>query len=352
MKVSSSAAAAAASLLSSGAVTGGIANSAAAMAVSRKALSSQRRLFYQQPTPAEPVVATITSDCEKQCCEVTKASKNDIVADRPQSVFIPHIIINYDDDDDWREPDLSAWSKLSNKVWKAPRGLELKVKWGAKEECSLVAWSVAQRVLPWFEGESTAIALRKDILQSMIMFSNFCRKEFHPDDIEGYKIKLTAMHGNCATRCPSWHVDNVPCRWIQTLLGPGCNYIDHVKYRGNPYLKRIVNGNKAVEKSAGNNFHDWKERLVEQSGMESEVALTGHVRILLGHRWSEFSVSAKDNDEYRPGVLHRSPLNVPRKQGRVLLTLDVVMKEATDDTHGSGHVHGKKCRQRGCYGPA
>ena len=66
----------------------------------------------------------------------------------------------------------------------------------------------------------------QNLVTWMESFVTLCRTRLNRTKIQGYRIKLTKMDGGkTATRCPAWHIDNVPIRWLQTLVGPGTQYI-------------------------------------------------------------------------------------------------------------------------------
>lgn len=69
----------------------------------------------------------------------------------------------------------------------------------------------------------------------------------------------------------------------------------------------------------------WKEKVVESLGIEPSSASAGQAAVLTGYRWSE--VAKPEYRHHREVVLHRSP-NVGKRQGRVLLVLDVKLKSS------------------------
>uniref|UniRef100_A0A6U2Z150 Uncharacterized protein n=1 Tax=Entomoneis paludosa TaxID=265537 RepID=A0A6U2Z150_9STRA len=154
--------------------------------------------------------------------------------------------------------------------------------------------------------------------------------------------------GESATRCPAWHVDYVPVRWIQTLVGPGCWYLNPPT-DDNPQLKLIANGMKANQahgffgtcnEDDDTNMplpEDWKERLVAESGVTPQQAATGQAVLLVGKAWPQVRRGAP-----LPPVLHRSPHDVPSDQARVLLTLDVVLGTSNQKKNDSS------CQESGC----
>jgi len=142
------------------------------------------------------------------------------------------------------------------------------------------------------------------------------------------KARIAAGRGTAGTKCPQWHVDHVPVRWIQSLVGPGCEYVS------NP---------DAVDWKRVNNLDDDDETmsvrqrnslLVPQSSSDEEGSIVrvvpeGQAAMLLGNAWSEWAaekhlVDGGSTVLSLPPAVHKSPeLNNPW-QGRVLLTMDVL----------------------------
>ena len=110
-------------------------------------------------------------------------------------------------------------------------------------------------------------------------------------------------------------------------------YVDPALNKNNLFLQRVVNGIKygiegSIEAAEGNNSVNWKERLIDLSGIEPQQARTGQALLFVGNSWDTTAKPGKRG--VRDGVVHRSPLNVPADQGRVLLTLDVSIQKDED----------------------
>jgi hypothetical protein len=166
------------------------------------------------------------------------------------------------------------------------------------------------QISPWFDFENESkdkSAMKNDIIQSIETFQNIC--ESSVQNIDSYKIKVAAMYGRSGTRCPSFHTDYVPMRWIQTLNGPGCVYINPKDTVDFPHIQNL--SGSYLDGSG-------KESVVKQSGVPVQQQTTKPM-ILAG---GKFNSTKKPTLASLQGVLHRSPHNV--RAGRVLLTLDVI----------------------------
>jgi hypothetical protein len=77
---------------------------------------------------------------------------------------------------------------------------------------------------------------RRQLAASMQYFTAFCHQHLDNDigssssehhQQHEFTARLVASRGAATSiKCPLWHQDHVPIRWIQALTGPGCQYID------------------------------------------------------------------------------------------------------------------------------
>jgi len=118
-----------------------------------------------------------------------------------------------------------------------------------------------------------------------------------------FKARVVATRGPRGTKCPRWHVDHVPQRWIQALVGPGCDYV----VGGDGIHWNAINGLEEVSSDEAN------RELVDEEIADVRHAPQGQGVVLWG----------AENDNGRLPAVHKSPTCGPF-QGRVLLTLDVV----------------------------
>ena len=267
------------------------------------------------------------SDGSKTRNEATRAKKS--LSKGPNSV-IPVTTLSPE--------HLNVWSKLSPELWKEARNgnAEVRIEWEAHDPLTRIVVAVSNEVASWFDHTSNeALAMAEDLLSSLEAFTSFCEEhvltgeEKEQNMMVVYKLKLSALVGQAATRCPSWHTDFVPIRGLQTFYGPGTHYVDPLEHIDNVHLQRIIQGNKVLEMGAGNNRKDWKERLMEQSGVEAQQANTGSLFLMVGNAWSNGG-----RHPPRQPVLHKSPHDVAEDQARVILTLDVSVKSRDDTDDG------------------
>ena len=222
-----------------------------------------------------------------------------------------------------------AWSNIANTGidYRDHDQVEVRLQWKPHQtDIHDVARSAIEATNKWFDdskenGENEIDGpqhLREtNLVSSMKTFIGIC--ESHLTDIEAYKLKLHVMRGATATRCPMFHADNIPARWIQAMVGPGCEYLDENDARDNPYLSEVHNPTRGYDTMTKEFGPRWKIGLVEKSGVTIQRAPTGQPLVIGGCRWTEFSKKSRrrelgngssgndDKDEqlYRSGVLHQ-----------------------------------------------
>lgn len=248
-----------------------------------------------------------------------------------------------------------AWKGLSSKIRWSKRVQEFVIEWDESENDEKlieIAENAIGQTQDWFANKSEGSSMRAlDLSSSLQCFVEHCRSNLI--NIRSYKLKLSSAHGPSATRCPLWHADSVPVRWIQSYLGPGCVYLnedEHIQFGNNdfdPFLQRIRDSDPDIEsKQLGDN---WKQKLVQSSGISISQSPTGEATMLVGRLWP--FVSNNDIPTVGPtaGVLHRSPHNIPRGQDRILLNLDVVchsgseLNQDEEDDHDHSNCDCAKC---------
>ena len=270
-----------------------------------------------------------------------------------------------------------AWSSLSSAVRNKnkQRFPDVTLQWhehnGNAEDLITIARRAVELTQPWFDDDdggtdgdantnpprTTAPRFRMlDLVSSMTTFMNYCRTHFPPGQIASYKVKLDVLYGPTATRCPLWHADNVPLRWIQTLTGPGCQYLvepsspdDPVEAVPNPFLDRVRYSDH--EREGQLYGPHWKETLVRMSSVPVQQAPTGEPILLVGRLWYQHATTRKKKGvHYFHPVLHRSPQNVPHNQGRILINLDVVMKGRRTTISRQNNTHHPAVDRTQCHG--
>lgn len=199
-------------------------------------------------------------------------------------------------------------------------------------------------------------AMIQNIASAMIAFSTFCDQHYHhPRDgrhsdrpVLSFTMRLLCTYGGngAGTKCPIWHIDHVPCRYIQTLYGPTCRFIDHPRDNRIIY-QRIMRAQQ--QNSADTGFDDTEFRSVDErnalllQGIDAPRGIghanVGEGMILLGNEWSQWTTtSATSDDDHHhqdatnmsdprrrtiTAAVHQSPPIISPQQGRILFTINV-----------------------------
>lgn len=253
--------------------------------------------------------------CLLEQLDLNENSRKGFAAQRVPSVIFPH---------DFPTPATAIWSQISPAVKKSRDGAkQAKMEWkigdNKDESLELAAKDLVNRssrnLFSLNDKEKTI--LHTDLKASMSSFCDFWDENLL--SVRGFKVKLAAHWGPSAARCPSWHQDCVSARWIQTLCGPGTEHVDPLSSINNPYLDRVANPNKEAEIANGNDRHDWKERIIEESGVKYQQVPGGLPVILVGRHWPEVA-----KNDARAAVIHRFPHGFSKRQGRVVLDMDAI----------------------------
>jgi len=217
---------------------------------------------------------------------------------------------------------------LVPRPWENPRGADVTVQWDAAAADDEYA-TVAQQLLRDARKNDDPI-LQSDLTASLQAFTAFCRE--HSDVLSSssstlssplrLKARLVATRGSPLTKCPQWHLDHVPVRWIQALTGPGCLWIanpdEAVCWDRINALNDNDNDDDDDDIVLDDTSNDRNQLLVDATRAVVEQAAPGEAVLLLGQEWPDPSV--------RPAV-HKSPEIQRPWQGRVLLTMDVVLDD-------------------------
>ena len=74
--------------------------------------------------------------------------------------------------------------------------------------------------------------LAANLSESLRGFRDFCQEHVLPSRAQfpdtfcvRFKYRLIATRGRSGTKCPLYHVDHVPVRWIETFVGPGVDVV-------------------------------------------------------------------------------------------------------------------------------
>jgi len=134
-----------------------------------------------------------------------------------------------------------------------------------------------------------ATILSKDIVKLVEMFCCLF-------DLKHAGLRLTALK---SAMCPSFHVDQVPCRLVTTYQGVATEWIPHLS--ADRSKLGLVNQKNASDKSSLVNCKTDIQQLKK-----------GEVALLKGESW---------NGNQGSGLIHRSPQLLSEKY-RLMLTLD------------------------------
>jgi len=219
------------------------------------------------------------------------------------------------------------WNALVPPVWNSGTiGFDATVEWSVGDDIEQVAANLVCRCCVQNNGKGDdnddgklhAERIRQ-LQQAMQSFQDHCT--IHLRDCEAFKARLVASRGPCGTKCPQWHVDHVPVRWIQSLVGRGCQYIesdDGVNWA-------MING---LEDEDENNLMtmtqaDRNDALVDADVASIVQAQEADAMVLAGNSWPEFC--KQGHLKFLSPVVHKSPAPIPFWEPRVLLTQDVVI---------------------------
>ena len=178
-----------------------------------------------------------------------------------------------------------------------PRGLDVTVEWTSCPGSDIAA-ACDDAARRWMNQAHKRDPFAEDNLShAMQAYVSFCHEHLN-DENSRFKARIYSARGSAAAaKCPNWHIDHVPVRWIQSFVGPGCQY---VVPSGPEQEQELVQANKN------------KNAAPPQAVQVEE----GQGVLVLGKTW--------------PGpetpVWHRSPQGLQPWQGRVLFTMDVVQE--------------------------
>ena len=234
---------------------------------------------------------------------------------------------------DTRHPS-PYWKQLVPIQGEDPRGMDIRITWdcpmhAATSESHVVARSFLNMVE---EKRGEPLLFREELVEEvsewMKCFEQYCCECLV--DSPGKTIlsaKLSCSRGPAATKCPKWHQDYVPLRWIQALVGPGCEWVEPFESEA---TARFVEQSNACYDVCHADFHDEgceQDHSHSHNHCDSVKPLNCHIHqakegqavLLLGKKWN---LKSQMNSNL-PAVTHKSPTGIPKWQGRVLLTMDV-----------------------------
>jgi Protein of unknown function (DUF1826) len=128
-------------------------------------------------------------------------------------------------------------------------GIDQRIQWTSHDDCQEVASQLLQQVLQCQPSKqcrndvSSSITLLfnpqvsyidpdahqrllMDLTNSLETFTTYCQEIFAPVH-QCYQARIITSRGAPANvKCPMWHIDHVPIRWIQSLAGPGVVWVN------------------------------------------------------------------------------------------------------------------------------
>jgi len=137
------------------------------------------------------------------------------------------------------------------------------------------------------------------------------------------KCRLVASRGPSGAKCPQYHIDHVPVRWIQTFVGPGVELIDGkngVRWEAFRDSEREQDEVNPDSDAISWTPQERNKMLVDSKQANTYHAMQGEGILMLGEQWNEY---ATRQSPFLTPTVHKSP-EVSNLQPRVLLTQDVV----------------------------
>ena len=222
-------------------------------------------------------------------------------------------------------------SILPSVLGRSGNGVDLTVTWNSNDD---TPQHVAQQVLDKIVHASAPSSITETSRNRMETYLTTCLTEFQSFCDEhltrapsSYQIRLVATRGPASTKCPQWHLDHVPLRWIQSLVGPGCEYIEGTTGINWSSINGL-DGDDDDSMVVSSNVQNRNAQLVNPDIATIRQAATGEAMILTGTEISNY-MSSSSSEDLLP-VVHKSP-NIPMFQGRVLVTQNVVECSRNND---------------------
>lgn len=232
-------------------------------------------------------------------------------------------------------------------------GVDVSIEWSLHDDPHEVAKYFIDRCLDFLP---TVTNRRRHDLQdpqsiqrlawSLEMFREYVLQELplitakHNTPPPRFKARIVATRGSRGTKCPQWHIDHVPIRWIESLVGRGCEVVissgaDSVDQDGINWS--AING--LDDDDVVDVVRDRNKKLVDPKIANIYCAQEGEALLLIGNRWDEFAnnvgefANNAESDsnkaccppKFTQPAVHKSPSPIPHWEGRVLLTQDVLL---------------------------
>lgn len=213
------------------------------------------------------------------------------------------------------------WKSMCPPLWSPQDTKDVTLLWSCCDDTQEVATALLYQLSP----SKINSAMVETVTESLETLRDFCAEKLLSKDGHGmkFKVRLVATRGPSGTKCPQWHIDHLPVRWIQSLVGPGCEMIVGNTKEGINWS--LVNGfDENVEDTVQMSVQERNRALVKESVAECYTAKEMEAIILVGNRWGAFS----KEESHIPPVVHRSP-TLLLGQARVLLTQDIILEDVT-----------------------
>eukprot|EP00525_Craspedostauros_australis_P002357 CAMPEP_0198131702 /NCGR_PEP_ID=MMETSP1442-20131203/56753_1 /TAXON_ID= /ORGANISM="Craspedostauros australis, Strain CCMP3328" /LENGTH=326 /DNA_ID=CAMNT_0043792557 /DNA_START=28 /DNA_END=1005 /DNA_ORIENTATION=- len=230
------------------------------------------------------------------------------------------------------------WKPMIPPIWQAGIGFDETIQWTTRDDPEQVASRLLKKCTAGSSkhgGHDDAAeqqlhnARIQQVVEAMRLFRSHCETNLveQPDQHRAFKTRIVASRGPRGTKCPQWHIDHVPVRWIQSLAGRGCQYVAS-KDEGINWSMLLNNG-----KEESGDDEDANDEFVSLSPQERNKQIVNdkvanivqgkemEVMLLVGSRWQEYYASPTTKSHLHP-VVHKSPSPMARWEARVLLTQD------------------------------
>lgn len=251
------------------------------------------------------------------------------------------------------ETTTKLWRQLCPPIWSPEDTKDATLIWSCCDDTKQVAAELLRRLIDPKSSRTTTMTcdprMEDNVAQSLEQFRDFCTNHLksttsggsssHDDDDDdgqqhhagGYtfKARIVATRGPTGTKCPQWHVDHVPVRWIQSLVGPGCEMVvgNNTKesIRWNLVNGLNKNNNDDEDFILEESVEDRNQALVRNEVAQIYAAREQEAVLLIGNRWVDYAKDASRVSNIRP-VVHKSP-TLPWGCERVLLTQDIILDD-------------------------
>lgn len=212
------------------------------------------------------------------------------------------------------------WKDLCPPMWDAGATRDVSITW--KPSTTMKTSDCAAEELLDKLGMTLQDDLRsnyKDFLSRYLNdFGVFCHQHLDLPPSTLFQARLVATRGTTGTKCPQWHVDHVPVRWIQSLVGPGCEIVSD-NSQGIHWEAWKRSGDEEDEVVSGS-VQERNQALVDEDRATIYQGKESEALVLIGNRWREFT----RDKAWKEAVVHKSP-TLGWGQGRVLLTQDILV---------------------------